>query len=44
MKNLKKLNEKVADKLTKLIKPNEKFLRRIRVSICMTMFKGNGFS
>ena len=47
-KNLKTLNKKlrsnVVDKLTKLIKPNEKFRRKITVLIYMTTFEGYGSS
>jgi len=38
------LNKNVVDKLTKLIKPNEKFLRKITVLICMKIFEGYGSS
>jgi len=34
----------VVDKLTKLIKPYEKFLSKITVLICTTTFKGCGSS
>jgi len=41
IKNVKKCWIKnVVDKLTKLIKPNEKFPSNITVLICMTTFEG----
>ena len=43
-KSLKMLNKKVVDKLTKLIKPNEKFASKITVLTCMTTFDGYGYS
>ena len=36
------MNKNVVDKLTKLMKPNEKFLGKITVFICMTSFEGYG--
>jgi len=46
MKNVKKLDKNVVDKLKELIKPNEKFACKSRptVLICMTTFEGYGFS
>ena len=43
LKTLKKLNKNV-DKLTKLIKTNEKIPSEITVLICMTTFEGYGSS
>ena len=41
IKNVKKrLIKNVVDKLTKLIKTNEKFLSQITVLICKTTFEG----
>ena len=41
IKNVKKRSIKnVVDKLTKLIKPNEKFPSKITVLICMPTFEG----
>ena len=45
IKNVKKRWIKnVVDKLTKLIKPNEKFFSKITILICMTTFEGYGSS
>jgi len=38
------LNKNVADKLTKFIKPNEKFSSKIAVVISITTFEGYGSS
>ena len=45
IKNVKKrLIKNVVDKLTKLIKTNEKFPSKIIVLICMTTFEGYDIS
>jgi len=38
------LTKNIADKLAKLIKPNEKFPSEITVLICITTFEGYGCS